>query len=269
MNNFLLVSNLSSIESKFRLGLNQYTQVLPLSYRIGCDDLSYVVTTENPHELQTMRFGLTPYWSKKAINILNARSEGDKNKADDPYYDGAKAIIQHNAFKRPIRTQRCLVIADAYFVLDSQNKPYLVYLEDKVRPFCFAGLYDRWLNPETNKIQCGFAIITTTANDLFMEMNVKRMPVILPIGRENDWLKLDKPLYSAMRLLDQYPASDRMNAYPINSEIYNSDVNDLSLIKAIGNKIQEFIEPERLPRRNHWQSKKKVESDIPWFTKKG
>jgi len=212
MKNFLLVSNISRIEKQFRVVLNQYTQVLPASYRIGCLDSSYILTTENPHELQTMKFGLTPHWSSKQMNILNARCEADKNKDDYPYYNGAKAIIQSNAFKRPIRTQRCLVIADAFYAVNAQNKPYLVYLLDKVRPFAFAGLYDKWLNSETNKIHYGFAIITTTANELFMQMGVKRMPVILPIGRENDWLKLDYPLYKVMKILDNYPASEKVVA---------------------------------------------------------
>ena len=128
MKNFLLVSNLSAIESKFHFHLNDYAQPIPPSFKIGCNDLSYVVTTENPHQIITMKFGLTPYWSKKPVNILNARVEGDKNLTDDPYYNGAKAIIQNNYFKRPIRMQRCLVIADAFFTLNSQNKPYLVYL---------------------------------------------------------------------------------------------------------------------------------------------
>jgi len=60
--------------------LNDYTQPIPPSYKIGCHDLTYVVTIENPNELQTMKFGLIPHWSKKKMDILCARVEGDKNK---------------------------------------------------------------------------------------------------------------------------------------------------------------------------------------------
>lgn len=38
--------------------------------------------------------------------------------------------------------------ADAYYEWSALKKPYLVYLEDKVRPFVMAGLYDHWKNPE-------------------------------------------------------------------------------------------------------------------------
>jgi len=57
-----------------------------------------------------------------------------------------------------------------------------------------AAVYDLWKNPLTNQKQLGFAIITTTASELFMQIGVNRMPVILPIGRENDWLKTDRML---------------------------------------------------------------------------
>ena len=189
MKNFLLVSNLQT------LNLNDYNQLIIPYYKIGCNDFTYVVTCQNPTEIIAMRFGCTPYWSTKQLDILNARGEGNKNPTDDPYYDvGAKAIFQNYYFKRSIHTQRCWVFADAFYAINRHNKPYLVYLEDKVRPFAMAGLYDHWKNPETNQIQSGFAIITTTANELFIQMGVPRMPVILPIGREKDWLKTDRIL---------------------------------------------------------------------------
>lgn len=266
---FLLASNLQTIEIKFQFHLNDYTQPIDPSYKIGCNDSTYVVTCQNPHEIITMRFGYTPHWSQKQLDILNARVEGDKNPTDDPYYDGAKAIFQNNAFKRSIQTQRCLVFADAFYAVNSQNKPYLVYLEDKVRPFALAGLYDHWKNPETNQIQTGFAIITTTANELFMQMRVPRMPVIFPIGREKDWLKTDRMLSRVLGMLNEYP-SEKMNAYPINDLVLNSEINDKSLIQPIGDRLKQIVIPEPVRPRQYWQSKKKpkTESGESWFAKK-
>lgn len=265
--NFILASNLQTIENKFHFHLGDYTQPIEPSYKIGCNDLTYVVTCENPHEIKIMRFGYTPHWSKKPLDTLNARAEGDKNPFDDPYYDGARAIFQNNCFKRSIQTQRCLVVADAFYAINSQDKPYLVYLEDRVRPFCFAGVYDYWKNPQTNQIQSGFAIITTTANELFMQMGVDRMPVILPTGRENDWLKTDRMLSQVLGMLNEYP-SEKMNAYPIEETLLNSDVNDKSLLQTIGDKLQQIVSPQPVLPRSHWHSKKKHESTESWFAKK-
>jgi len=267
--NFLLASNLQTIENKFHFHLNDYTQRIEPSYKIGCNDLTYVVTCQNPHEIITMGFGYTPYWSKKQQDILNARAEGNKNPTDDPYYDGARAIFQNNAFKRSIQTQRCLVFADAFYAVNSQNKPYLVYLEGKVRPFAMAGLYDHWKNTETNQIQTGFAIITTTANELFQLMGVPRMPVILSTGRENDWLKTDRMLSQVLGMLNEYP-SEKMNAYPVSDLVLNSEVNDTSLVQPISERLKQIVMPQPVLQRSHWHSKKKpeTESGEAWFAKK-
>lgn len=107
INNFILASNLQTIESKFHFRISDYTQPIPINYKIGCNDSTYVVTCKNPHEIQTMRFGYTPHWSIKLMDILCARAEGNKNPFDDPCYDGARAIFQNNCFKRSIQTQRC------------------------------------------------------------------------------------------------------------------------------------------------------------------
>lgn len=268
MKNFLLVSNLETIENKFHFRISDYTQPIQPNYRIGCNDSTYVVTCQNPHEIQTMRFGYTPHWSAKPVDILCARAEGNKNPFDDPCYDGARAIFQNNRFKRSIQTQRCLVFADAFYAQNNQNKPYLVYLEDKVRPFAFAGVYDHWLNPLTNQIQSGFAIITTTANELFMKMGVKRMPVILPLGRENDWLKVERPLSKVLAMLNEY-SSEKMNAYPVSNQFLDSDVNDKTLLQPIGERLQQIVSPQPVQPRQYWQSKakKKHESDVPFVWK--
>lgn len=263
----MLANNLETIENKFHFRINDYTQAIQPNFKIGCNHSTYVVTCQNPHEIITMRFGYTPHWSSKPLDILNARAEGNKNPTDDPYYDGAKAIFQNNCFKRSIQTQRCLLFADAFYAQNSQNKPYLVYLESKVRPFCFAGLYDHWKNPLTNQIQTGFAIISTTANELFMQMGVKRMPVILPTGRENDWLKTDKMLSQVLGMLNEYP-SEKMNAYPIDETAFNTGVNDKRLLQPIGDKLQQIVSPQPVLPRSHWHSKKKHESGESWFAKK-
>lgn len=266
--NFVLASNLQSIETKFHFQLGDHTTPILPNYKIGCNDSTYVVTCENPHLIQTMRFGYTPHWAAKPLDILNAKAEGDKNPLDDPNYDGARAIFQNKHFKHSIQLKRCLVIADAFYAQNSQNKPCLVYLLDKVRPFAFAGVYDLWKNPQTNQIQTGFAIITTSANELFMQMGVKRMPVILPLGRENDWLKVERPLSKVLAMLNEY-SSEKMNAYPVSNQFLDSDVNDKTLLQPIGERLQQIVSPQPVQPRQYWQSKakKKHESDVPFVWK--
>ncbi|HLN75047.1 MAG TPA: SOS response-associated peptidase family protein [Prolixibacteraceae bacterium] len=120
---FILASSLERIEERFHVHLSAYTKLLPALHNISGGDGTYVITTESPHELQTMRFGMTPYWAKSPMELINARAEGDKNPTNDPGYSGPKQIFMKKAFLKPIQGQRCLVLADAYYDWDRAKKP--------------------------------------------------------------------------------------------------------------------------------------------------
>jgi putative SOS response-associated peptidase YedK len=137
---FVLASELEKIEIRFNVHINPNVVPIPKLYSISTGDCCYVITNENPHELKILKFGITPFYAIHPMDLINARSEGDKNMKNDPCYNGSMAIFLQTAFKKPIQSQRCLVIADAYYEWSDRNKPYLVYLQNKNRPFAFAGI---------------------------------------------------------------------------------------------------------------------------------
>jgi len=138
----------------------------------------------------------------------------------------------------------------------------LVYLQHKKRPFGFAGLYDTWQNPETHELTTSFAIITTTANEMLRGIGVKRMPVILPLQYETNWLKSSLHLSEILNFLVPFPAA-KMNAYPVSGKV-NLGVNDASLVVPCGKKLQVEAEPIALPTSHHYHKSKPV-SNTPWF----
>jgi len=235
---YILVQKLELIEKRFNVTAPEGSEWKP-SYNISPGQLAPVITGNNPRELQLFRFGMTPFWSKKAMYMINARAEGDHNKEDDPNYKGAKGIITKPSFRKPIRSQRCLIIADAFIegtVKEKLSKPYVVYLKNNIRPFAFAGIWDEWTNRETGEIIRSFAIITTTANELLQKLPHHRSPVVLDQRSEKKWLNQDLPLADATRLLRPYPA-DLMNAYPVDPAIKNPRAEGKDLLKPIGERI--------------------------------
>ncbi|MGE5449718.1 MAG: SOS response-associated peptidase [Bacteroidales bacterium] len=261
---FVLVSNLESIESRFHVSLSAYARLLPPAYGISGGDLAYVLTMERPQELQAYRFGMTPYWAKSPMELINARAEGDKNPNNDPGYSGPKQIFMKKAFLKPVQCQRCLVLADAYYDWDRAKKPYLVYLQDKQRPFAMAGLYDYWKDHQTKEILASFAIITTTANQLLQSIGVKRMPVILTPGYEKDWLKPDRSLSEVLHMLRQFP-SQKMNAYPVSDLVDQKGVNDIAMIRPVGDRLQSEVRPVVRPTvHNRYYHKKKDAPQGSW-----
>jgi putative SOS response-associated peptidase YedK len=225
---YILIQSVELLEKRFEVRVRDTIQIVP-SYNISPGKYAPVITNEKPHEIQLYRFGLTPFWAKKGMMFINARTEGDYNAENDPLYKGAKVIILKPAFRKPIRSQRCLIPADAFIEgpeKEKLSKPYLVYLRNKVRPFAFAGIWNHWRNPETSEVISCFAIITTVANDLLLKIPHHRSPVILQRDNEKKWLSNDLSLAEVTCLLNPYPGGYAISyslVYLINNYQVNSN----------------------------------------------
>jgi putative SOS response-associated peptidase YedK len=77
-------------------------------------DKTLILTQQNPKGLTLSKFDMTPAWAKLPMNLVNARAERNKNPDNNPNFPGGKAIILKSAFKHPLFSQRCIVIADAF-----------------------------------------------------------------------------------------------------------------------------------------------------------
>jgi putative SOS response-associated peptidase YedK len=209
---FALYRSLEEIKEAF--SIQQVNLELEPSYNVApTQDVAVVVQREEGNTLEKMRWGLIPFWAKDpsiGSRMINARSE---------------TVHEKNSFKRPLKSQRCLVIADGFFEWQKtgQSKvPMFIQLKSK-RPFGFAGLYDAWRSPEGEAIT-SCTIITTDANDFIRPIH-DRMPVILPKQGEAIWLNPAIQRIDELRsLLAPYPA-DEMEAYEV-SRLVNSPNNN-------------------------------------------
>jgi len=235
---YVLVQKIETIEKRFNVKSPQALLWEP-KYNIALGQMAPVITTAYPQHLDLMLFGMTPHWAKKPMYLFNARAEGDRNKENNPDFSGAKDIITKPAFRKSIRSQRCLVIADAFVegtTVEGLSNPYLVYLQNKERPFAMAGLFDEWKNEKTGETLRSFSIITTTANDLMQKLPHQRMPVILKRGQEQRWLNLKTPLADITKMLKPYD-SNLMNAFPITPKIKSPKQEGKDLINPLGERI--------------------------------
>ncbi len=139
-----------------------------------------VLALTTDHELSLMKWGLVPSWAKDdklSYSTFNARAEGIDRKA---------------SFKRPIRSQRVIIPASAFFEWKGHKG-----LKTKFRIarrdgdlFGFAGLYDIWTSPDSDELTSCTIITTVPNTDL--EMVHDRMPVILLPEDEDEWLNPDR-----------------------------------------------------------------------------
>src|SRR4051794_30871015 len=162
-----------------------------------------VITRNSPNRAEMMRWGMIPSWAKDPTigsRMINARAE---------------TVAEKPAFRRPLRSQRCLVPASGFFEWkrDGEAKvPHFIHLPGEPL-FAFAGLYDLWRDPEGRTVK-SYTILTTGPNELMAGIH-NRMPVILRREDEDEWLNpANTEPEHLLPLLRPYPA-DEMDAYPV------------------------------------------------------
>ncbi len=246
MDRYFLVQTQEKLEQRFNLDSNFSVAVEP-SYNIAVGHYASVITNGEPKKLQMFRWGMKPVGGKKSKEFAFARVEGEtRNLADNPNYSGGKGIIHDVTFRKAIRHNRCLVLADGYWLGSKEHglkHPYLVYLRNKVRPFAFAGVWNME-NDENGLEDFSFAIITTPGNTLIHQLGHKRCPVILTGSKEKLWLNNNADLASITSIL-RIPKVEIMNAYPAKGDITDPDNNEKTVVEPIGQRIFEEFEGKR------------------------
>ncbi len=155
-----------------------------------------------------MRWGLIPSWAIEptiGARMINARSETAATKP---------------SFREPLRRSRCLIPADGFYEWkrEGKRKQPFCFEVDGGAVFAFAGLWDRWRDPDGHAVET-CTILTTTPNELLADVH-DRMPVILAPGHYGPWLdpsmqdvaiavSLLKPFDSC--LMKRFAVSTRVN----------------------------------------------------------
>jgi putative SOS response-associated peptidase YedK len=133
--------------------------------------------SERPvRQFSLMRWGLIPYWAKDpsiGYKMINARAE---------------TVAEKPAYRESFKSRRCLIPADGFYEWKKAGKvkqPYHFGMADD-SIFAFAGIWDRWKNPQGEVIETCL-ILTTTPNALLADVH-DRMPVVLPLEHYDLWL---------------------------------------------------------------------------------
>jgi putative SOS response-associated peptidase YedK len=180
------------------------TQAVPVVRRVSSDAA---------RKASLMRWGLIPSWAtdlKIAAQNINARSETAASKP---------------SFRDPLRQQRCLVPADAFYEWKGSGKekqPFCFEVGDGA-VFAFAGLWDSRRGTDGRVLET-CTIFTTAPNSLLAEVH-DRMPVILPIAHYDRWLDpAMQDVEGAVSLLQPYDAT-LMRKFPVSQRV-NLVTND-------------------------------------------
>ncbi|HEX9076941.1 MAG TPA: SOS response-associated peptidase [Anaerolineae bacterium] len=217
---FVIKADPNQIQTAFKLA--EVTTAIEPNYNVApTQTVVTVVQRDGRNVLEAMRWGLIPVWAKEmgiGAKMINARAE---TVADKP------------TFKRPLKSQRCLIVADGFYEWPkkgSSKDPVFIHCKAK-GPFGFAGLYDNWKSPDGERLT-SCTIITTSANELMKPIH-DRMPVILPKTAYKRWLDpSNQDLDELVALLQPYPAN-KMLAYRVSTLVNSTRNNSADLIRPV------------------------------------
>ncbi len=247
---YLRRSDKQRIAEAFRITNDLGDMVLPdWDYNVEPTTFQPVIrlnSERGERELVLMRWGLVPWFAKSpkdfGYNTINAKAE---------------TLARNRMWEGPLERRRCLVPADGFYEWQSLMPPEdgivveeeataTLFGEPKTRkqtpqkkpkksvpekqpyaftlsrgaPFAFAGLWDRWRDPDNRESTLeSFTIITTDPNELTAPVH-SRMPVILFPGDYSKWLTAAQNTRAPVELLKPFPA-ELMQSAKANQQVGN------------------------------------------------
>ena len=187
------------------------------SFNITPGEMVLVVEKQEKRRVLTRKkWGFIPEWSKDhriGNKLINARAE---------------TVFQKPSFKEAIKRKRCLIIGSGYYEwagTGEKREPIYIY-EPKSHFITFGGIYSEWISPEGIPMNTCL-IITTKSNDQISHI-YKRMPVIISIENQGQWLSGDTPREIIEELLSPYKGT--MAYHKVGNNVNDISRKDKSLI---------------------------------------
>ena len=219
-----------------RYALNISGDDLALEYNANNPNSSYLASNWNISPTTTIPFiseskngsvvrainlaswGLIPSWAKdssRQANAINARVE---------------SISEKPTFRQAFKSRRCLVPVSGYYEWATElgkyrpKQPFFISNKDN-KTLAIAGIYEEWINPESNQVLTTAAIITRSAVGIVAPIH-NRMPVILPSTLWADWLtpnELSKSeVVDYLHMLDLPNPDEQLRFWPVTDEVNNA-----------------------------------------------
>ena len=169
-------------------------------------------------QLSSLRWGLVPAWAADpsvGFRMINARVE---------------TLAQRPAFREALQARRCLVAADGFYEwadLGGAKQPYHIGLPEG-GPFAFAGLWERWQDPNGEALE-SCTLITTEAAPALCEIHA-RMPLIVSPQRYEDWLDPGRaPAQDLLvRLVAEAPTDFAL--HPVSDRVNHARIDDAACL---------------------------------------
>jgi putative SOS response-associated peptidase YedK len=171
-------------------------------------------------KIQLLKWGLIPSWVKSKEDADQIRFK--------TFNARAESISAKPSFSKSFSSKRCIIPVKGFYEwqhIGAKKIPWYIYhTGDEI--ISLAGLWDEWVQNTTGEILSTFSIVTTDANELMagIHNSARRMPVILDIHAEREWLDTGIDKARALELMKPCP-DNILKAHTIGPLINNKSAD--------------------------------------------
>lgn len=156
-----------------------------------------------------------PFWYKDLKEVEEARKKYTTLNAK------GETLLTSRIYKEAARERRCLVLSSGFYEWRHYKGvayPYHIKVQGK-ETFFMAGVYQPWTDKETGERLDSFAVVTTDANELMIQVHnkKKRMPTILSDEAAELWLSEDLS-EKEIKELATFHTPDLLEAYTLRKD---------------------------------------------------
>ncbi|MCC5928154.1 MAG: SOS response-associated peptidase family protein [Cyclobacteriaceae bacterium] len=216
----ILTGDVPHLENEFQATFN--FGFLP-SYNIAMNGNTAGVCCDEPSVLQNLKWGFRHFSSAGNASLF--------------FTAFSRELPSHQAYRIAVRTQRCLIPANAFILWirhPGEKTPYVVYNKGQ-QWMSLAGIFERHTDPHSGITDTHFALITTAANRRLRPYS-SFMPAIIRPSLRRKYLNTATHLKDIMQMLRPFE-SDVMNLFPISREIEDTGKDERRLVMPVGQRV--------------------------------
>lgn len=209
---FTLFSSKQEIANTFEV-MNEFS--VEQRYNIAPSQLILAIIQDGEsRRAGQLTWGLIPSWAKDkriGAKMINARGE---------------TIAEKPSFKRAFQSRRCIIPTNGFYEWKNTargKQPFFIFVKDEPI-FAFAGIWEKWVDPQSSEPIFSCTIITTDANETIQPLH-HRMPVILNKEAQHIWLNNEDFSKQKLQSLIHPYTAEKIATYPV-STLVNSPKND-------------------------------------------
>jgi putative SOS response-associated peptidase YedK len=241
---YALVKSAGELIEEFEITTNRIPAALPADWNIAPTREIYVVrnlrddVNPNQRELATLSWGMIAPWSKDRNEAIRSQSQAINARSE--------SVHEKPTFRSAFKSRRCLIPASGYYEWATElgkyesKQPFFIQSETAGKSLAFAGIFDRWIDPNGEIFESA-SIITRPAVDFLATIH-NRMPTFLPSDRWDFWLDHRNNNVEELRAILEFDnEAAGLTADPVSTLVNATRNNGPELIKPI-----ELGEPQTL-----------------------